>query len=171
MCVQYQEAASSIDVVGQFKSAMGRFASSLTLITTLDDEGLPHGLAATAFSSVSMEPASALICVNRTASASPIIKRSGLFCVNMLQSQHEPICKIFSQPDLRERRFVDGDWRIGVHGIRYLADAQAAIFCEVVQEIEHGTHTVIIGNVIDVITRPLVEPLLYMGGRYRELGC
>ncbi|MBV4521922.1 flavin reductase family protein [Pseudomonas sp. SWRI74] len=171
MCVQYQEAASSIDVVGQFKSAMGRFASSLTLITTLDDEGQPHGLAATAFSSVSMEPASALICVNRTASASPIIKRSGLFCVNMLQSQHEPICKIFSQPDLRERRFVDGDWRIGVHGIRYLADAQAAIFCEVVQEIEHGTHTVIIGNVIDVITRPLVEPLLYMGGRYRELGC
>ena len=171
MCVQYQEAASSIDVVGQFKSAMGRFASSLTLITTLDDEGQPHGLAATAFSSVSMEPASALICVNRTASASPIIKRSGLFCVNMLQSQHEPICKIFSQPDLRERRFVDGDWSIGVHGIRYLADAQAAIFCEVVQEIEHGTHTVIIGNVIDVITRPLVEPLLYMGGRYRELGC
>ncbi|MCK8664115.1 flavin reductase family protein [Pseudomonas azerbaijanoccidens] len=171
MCVQYQEAASSIDVVGQFKSAMGRFASSLTLITTLDDEGQPHGLAATAFSSVSMEPASALICVNRTASASPIIKRSGLFCVNMLQSQHEPICKIFSQPDLRERRFVDGDWRIGVHGIRYLADAQAAIFCEVVKEIEHGTHTVIIGNVIDVITRPLVEPLLYMGGRYRELGC
>jgi flavin reductase (DIM6/NTAB) family NADH-FMN oxidoreductase RutF len=171
MCVQYQEAASSIDMVGQFKSAMGRFASSLTLITTLDDEGQPHGLAATAFSSVSMEPASALICVNRTASASPIIKRSGLFCVNMLQSQHEPICKIFSQPDLRERRFVDGDWRIGVHGIRYLADAQAAIFCEVVQEIEHGTHTVIIGNVIDVITRPLVEPLLYMGGRYRELGC
>ncbi|WP_160107967.1 flavin reductase family protein [Pseudomonas izuensis] len=169
MRVQYQEAAPSIDLAGQFKSAMGRFASSITLITTVDD-GQPHGLAATAFSSVSMDPASALICVNRSASASPIIKRSGLFCVNMLQSQHEPICKIFSQPDLRERRFVDGDWRTGVHGIRYLADAQAAIFCEVVQEIEHGTHTVIIGNVIYVITQPLEDPLLYMGGRYRELG-
>ncbi|WP_407729078.1 flavin reductase family protein [Pseudomonas helleri] len=170
MCVQYQEAAPSVDLVAQFKSAMGRFASSITLITTLDDAGQPHGLAATAFSSVSMDPASALICVNRSASASPIIKHSGLFCVNMLQSHHEPICKIFSQPDLRERRFVEGDWRTGVHGIRYLADAQASIFCEVVQEIEHGTHTVIIGNVIHVITQALDEPLLYMGGRYRELG-
>ncbi|MBZ9780578.1 flavin reductase family protein [Pseudomonas sp. REP124] len=169
MRVQYQEAATSIDLAGQFKMAMGRFASSITLITTLDENGQPHGLAATAFSSVSMAPASALICINRTASASPIIKRSGLFCVNMLQSQHEDICKIFSQPDLRERRFVDGDWCTGMHGIRYLADAQAAIFCEVVQEIEHGTHTVIIGNVIDVITQSVEEPLLYMGGRYRAL--
>lgn len=170
MRVQYQEAAPSIDLAGQFKLAMGRFASSITLITTCDDNGQPHGLAATAFSSVSMDPASALICVNRIASASPIIKRSGLFCVNMLQSQHETICKIFSQPDLRERRFVEGEWRTGVHGIRYLADAQAAIFCEVVQEIEHGTHTVMIGNVIDVITQAMDEPLLYMEGRYRKLG-
>lgn len=170
MRVQYQEAAPAIDLAGQFKMAMGRFASSITLITTLDDDGHPHGLAATAFSSVSMDPASALICVNRSASASPIIKRSGLFCVNMLQGQHEGICKIFSQPDLRERRFVEGDWRTGVHGIRYLADAQAAIFCEVVQEIEHGTHTVFIGNVIYVITQPVEAPLLFMGGRYRALG-
>jgi flavin reductase (DIM6/NTAB) family NADH-FMN oxidoreductase RutF len=170
MRVQYQESAPSIDLAGQFKLAMGRFASSITLITTVDDNGQPHGLAATAFSSVSMDPASALICVNRTASASPIIKRTGMFCVNMLQSQHESICRIFSQPDLREQRFVAGDWRTGIHGIRYLADAQAAIFCEVVQEIEHGSHTVIIGNVIDVVTQALEQPLLYMGGRYRELG-
>lgn len=170
MRVQYQEAAPSIDLAGQFKMAMGRFASSVTLITTLDDDGHSHGLAATAFSSVSMDPASVLICVNRTASASPVIKRSGLFCVNMLQNRHEPICKIFSQPDLRERRFVEGQWRTGAHGIRYLGDAQAAIFCEVAQTIEHGSHTVIIGNVIDVITQSMEEPLLYMGGRYRALG-
>lgn len=169
MRVNYQEAAPSIDLAGPFKTAMGRFASSLTLITTLDDEGRPHGLAATAFSSVSMDPASALICINRTASASPVIKRSGLFCVNMLQRQHEPICRIFSQPDLRERRFVEGQWRTGAQGIRYLADAQAAIFCEVVQTLEHGTHTVFIGNVLEVITQPLDDPLLYMGGRYRQL--
>ncbi|WP_397453113.1 flavin reductase family protein [Pseudomonas sp. NA-150] len=163
------EVAYSADVVAEFKSAMGRFAASITLVTTVDDQGYPHGLAATAFSSVSMDPASALICVNRNASASPIIKRSGLFCVNMLQSQHEPICRIFSQSDLRDKRFIEGEWKTGVRGICYLADAQASIICEVVQEIEHGTHTVFIGNVIDVITQPLEQPLMYMGGRYREL--
>jgi len=87
----------------------------------------------------------------------------------MLQSHHEDICKVFSQPDLRDRRFVDGEWQKSEQGIWYLADAQAAIFCEVAQRVEHGTHTVIIGNVIDVVTSQLEHPLLYMGGRFREL--
>jgi flavin reductase len=152
-----------------FKSAMSRLASSVTLITTVDRDDCPHGLAATTFSSVSMDPASALICVNRSASASPIIKETGLFCVSLLQSEQEQISTIFSRSDMRQQRFVEGDWKTGIRGIRYLADAQAAIFCKVAREIEHGTHTIIIGNVIDVILREVREPLVYAGGRYRRL--
>lgn len=159
------------EVSGLFRSAMGRFASSVTLVTTVDEDCCPHGLAATAFSSVSMDPASALVCINRSSSASPIIKNSGLFCVNMLQREHEALCTIFSKPELRERRFVDGDWAVGANGLRYLTDAQAAIFCEVVQEVEYGSHTIFIGNVINVITQPLESPLVYMGGRFRELAA
>jgi flavin reductase (DIM6/NTAB) family NADH-FMN oxidoreductase RutF len=70
---------------------------------------------------------------------------------------------------MRTQRFVEGDWKTGVRGIRYLADAQAAIFCEVAREIEHGTHTIIIGNVIDVVLPQVSEPLVYVGGRYRRL--
>jgi flavin reductase (DIM6/NTAB) family NADH-FMN oxidoreductase RutF len=164
-----KDSVGNADIVAGFKSAMGRFASSVTLVTTSDDTDTPHGLAATAFSSVSMDPASVLICINRTASASPIIKKSGFFCINMLQSQHERICQNFSQSDLRELRFTEGEWETGVNGIRYLADAQAAIFCEVAQEIEHGTHTIIVGNVIDVVTQVVEQPLLYMAGHYRSL--
>ena len=157
------------ELVAGFKSAMSRVASSVMLITTVDSEDYPHGLAATAFSSVSMEPASALICVNRSASASPIIKETGLFCVSLLQAAHEQISTIFSRSDMRTKRFVEGEWKTGVRGIRYLADAQAAIFCEVAREIEHGTHTIIIGNVIDVVLPQVSEPLVYVGGRYRRL--
>lgn len=157
------------ELAAGFKSAMSRVAASVTLITTVDSHDFPHGLAATAFSSVSMDPASALICVNRTASASPIIKQTGLFCVSLLQAEHENISTIFSRSDMRTRRFVDGDWKSGIRGIRYLADAQAAIFCEVAREIEHGTHTIIIGNVIDVVLPEVREPLVYLGGRYRRL--
>ncbi|WP_258911518.1 flavin reductase family protein [Pseudomonas putida] len=159
------------DVADLFRGAMGRFASSVTLVTTVDEHCCPHGLAATAFSSVSMDPASALVCVNRSSSASPIIKRSGLFCVNMLQKEHEALCAIFSKPELRDRRFVDGDWAVGVNGLRYLADAQASIFCEVVQEVEYGSHTIFIGNVVNVMTQSLESPLVYMGGRFRELAA
>lgn len=159
------------DVADLFRSAMGRFASSVTLVTTVDEHCSPHGLAATAFSSVSMDPASALVCVNRSSSASPIIKKSGLFCVNMLQKEHEALCAIFSKPELRDRRFVDGDWAVGSYGLRYLTDAQASIFCEVVQEVDYGSHTIFIGNVMSVVTQSLESPLVYMGGRFRELSA
>lgn len=166
-----QASTGNQEVADLFRSAMGRFAASVTLVTTIDEQCSPHGLAATAFSSVSMDPASVLVCVNRNSSASPIIKASGLFCVNMLQREHEALCAIFSKPELRERRFVDGDWAVGVSGLRYLRDAQASVFCEVVQEVEYGSHTIFIGNVVNVITQSLESPLVYMGGRFRELAA
>jgi flavin reductase len=169
MQVHSEATTASPEVALGFKSAMSRVASSVMLITTVDKDDYPHGLAATAFSSVSMEPASVLICVNRTASASPIIKESGLFCVSFLQTAHEQISTIFSRSELRKQRFVEGQWRTGIRGIRYLSDAQAAVFCEVVHEVEHGTHTIMIANVIDVVLAEVTEPLVYVGGRYRRL--
>ena len=62
-----------LELAASFKSAMSRIASYVALVTTVDESGSPHGLAATTFLSVSMNPASALICVNRSASASPAI--------------------------------------------------------------------------------------------------
>ncbi len=157
------------EIGSNFKTAMGRHASSVTIITTVDNDDSPHGFAATAFSSVSMEPASALICVNRTTSASPVIRKSGLFCVNLLEALQEGISACFSRSDMRARRFTEGNWATGPHGLRYLADAQAAIFCEVAQAIEHGTHTIIVGNVLDVRLAAGDSPLVYCGGRYRRL--
>src|ERR1700743_2748877 len=91
MYVNTEAAVSTPVLAAGFKSAMSRLASSVTIITTVDSDDHPHGLAATAFSSVSMDPASVLICVNRAASASPIGRKAGIFCVNLLASEHEHI--------------------------------------------------------------------------------
>jgi flavin reductase (DIM6/NTAB) family NADH-FMN oxidoreductase RutF len=157
-----------LELAASFKSAMSRVASSVALVTTLDESGRPHGLAATTFLSVSMDPASALICVNRSASASPVLKESGVFCVVLLQSSHEEISASFSRPDNRDQRFLKGPWRVGPAGLRYIDDAPA-VFCSVAREVEHGTHTVIIGNVHDVIVPAVRDPLIYRGGRYVRL--
>ena len=82
-----------LELAASFKSAMSRIASYVALVTTVDQSGSPHGLAATTFLSVSMNPASALICLNRSASASPLIKDSAVFCVVLLQSRS---CSYFS---------------------------------------------------------------------------
>ncbi|MFM0226965.1 flavin reductase family protein [Paraburkholderia dipogonis] len=157
-----------LELAASFMSAMSRVASSVALVTTIDENGQPHGLAATTFLSVSMNPASALICVNRSASASPVIKDSGVFCVVPLQSIHEEISARFIRPDNRDKRFVHSRWRTGPAGLPFIDDA-SAVFCSVAREVEHGTHTVIIGNVHSVIVPEVQDSLVYMGGRYVRL--
>jgi flavin reductase len=82
-----------LELAASFKSAMSWIASSVALVITVDESNSPHGLTATTFLSVSMNPASALIRVNRSASASSLIKDSGVFCVVLLQYRS---CSYFS---------------------------------------------------------------------------
>ncbi|MDR8397117.1 MULTISPECIES: flavin reductase family protein [Paraburkholderia] len=130
MLADIERITHPLELAASFKSAMSRGASSVALVTTVDENGRPHGLATTTFLSVSMNPASALICVNRSASASPVIKDSGVFCVVLLQSIHEEISARFSRPDNRDQRFVQGRWRAGPAGLPYIDDAPA-VFCSV----------------------------------------
>jgi flavin reductase (DIM6/NTAB) family NADH-FMN oxidoreductase RutF len=86
----------------------------------------------------------------------------------LLQTVHQEICDIFSQSGRRSQRFVVGKWQVGPGGIPYLEDAPA-VFCTVEQEIEHGTHTLIVANVQDVIVSEVCAPLVYMSGRNVQL--
>ena len=103
--------SSPLELAVRFKSAVSRVPSSAALVTTIDENGRPHGLAPTTFLSVSTNAASALICVNRSASASPLIKDRGVFYVVLLQSIHEQIGARFSRPDDRDQLFINGRWR------------------------------------------------------------
>ncbi|RAI64792.1 flavin reductase [Pseudomonas fluorescens] len=152
------------ELVNDFKQAMRRLTSTISLITTRQG-GLPFGMAATAVQSVTADPATILVCINRSASISAALEESGRFAVNMLHLSHVDLVPVFSGKLKGEERFEHGQW-IEMHGVPVLADAQAALVCEVSEVASIGSHDVIFGRVLWVDTRPDISPLLYEDGRF-----
>lgn len=155
-----------LELVNDFKQAMRRLTSTISLITTRH-HGQPFGMAATAVQSVTTDPATILVCVNRSASISAALEESGRFAVNMLHLCHVDLVPVFSGKLKGEERFEHGQW-IEEHGMPVLADAQAALVCEVCEVASIGSHDVIFGRVLWVDTRLDISPLLYEDGRFAK---
>ncbi|MDQ6930933.1 MAG: flavin reductase family protein, partial [Candidatus Eremiobacteraeota bacterium] len=87
----------------QFKQSMRRFATGVTVVTSLKD-GEPRGVTVSAFASVSLDPPTVLICINREARSYLFIHTSKIFCVNILAAGQVDLAKRFSGK-LREKQF------------------------------------------------------------------
>ena len=160
-----QPAALTTDVTADFRNAMRRLATTVSLITSAD-EGVWHGMTATAVSSVSMTPCALLVCVNEATAFHTIIKHTGKFCVNLLGAPHVELSGIFAGRRRGLTRFDVGSWAADPQGLPYLTDAQANIFCDVDAAMHYKTHTIFVGKVRDVRCAEFVAPLLYQDGSY-----
>ncbi len=148
-----------------FRDAMRRLAATVTIIST-GGRGRRHGITATAVTSLSMDPPSLLVCVNRSGSLHALLADNDRFCVNLLRSEQAGLSDAFSGKLTSEERFLHGDWMDDGKGLPYLVDAQASIFCKKQDAIEHGSHSIFIGVVDSVLTMNDVCPLIYSDGKY-----
>ncbi|NLT26300.1 MAG: flavin reductase family protein [Microbacteriaceae bacterium] len=153
---------STLDVA-EFRSIVGHFATGVTVITTVRD-GERFGTTASAFSSLSLEPPSVLVCLNRSSTTNPVIAETGVFAVNILADDQAGIARRFGArgPDKFDGTPID------VHaatGIPLIEGALATIVCEVMDAPVGGTHTVYFGRVIDAHARA-GEPLAYYRGQF-----
>lgn len=151
-----------------FKAAMACLASTPTIITAVAN-GQTYGMTATAVTSLSVDPPSLLICINRSASIYEMMQPAALFCINILQSHHSSLCIAFGGKSALADRFNDGEWQTSDNAVPYLCDASANVFCEVDRMIEYGTHSIVIGKVQTVTVLEPREPLLYGDGRFLSL--
>jgi flavin reductase (DIM6/NTAB) family NADH-FMN oxidoreductase RutF len=147
---------------------MRRFPTGVTIVTTIDD-GTPYGFTANAFASVSLEPPMVLICVNRAASAHPIIARSSVFCVSILSSAQTDIAKHFADHARRADRFSGVPTRSAVTGAPVIEGSLAYVDCRLSEEHTAGTHTIFIGEVVGC-GASAGSPLGYFDADYRDLG-
>lgn len=157
--------------IDAFKTALGTFASSVTVITMWGDGGRPLGMTATAFTSVSTDPLLALVCVNRSTRTYQHIAGAGRFGVNVLGSAARMVSDYCARPgadkQLEPGWLAAGQWRCPA-----LAGALSFLDCEVEQDVAAGTHAVLIGSVRAIglqqdVADPL--PLLHFRGQYRQL--
>jgi len=155
-------------VPDEFRLAMRRLAATVTIITC-SHEGARAGMAATAVTSLCMAPPSILVCVNNSASIHPLLMASRTFCVNVLNDRQHDIARLFGGKVPQAERFVAAGWRHEGDGLPYLDDAQAAIFCDLADELHYGTHSVFIGRVTAVRIAGEIAPLVYADGKFSSL--
>lgn len=147
----------------EFKAAMRRFATGVAVVTTTHDERI-HGFTANAFASVTAQPPTVLICVNRTARAHPLISASQRFCVNILAAEQQALAEQFAGGE-PQTRFDGVAYRLGPSGSPVLAGTLAYVDCTLAEELTSGTHTIFLGLVIEAGERD-GEPLGYYDRRY-----
>lgn len=148
--------------------AMRRLAKSVSVITCIHN-GQRFAMSASAVDSLSADPPSLLICINRSASIHPSLFDGADFCVNILASSQQDIALACAGRLKGEERFTAGSWNANADGVPYLANAQASVICRQDGRFEYGTHSVFIGRIEQIFIGSTVSPLVYVDGAYTTL--
>ncbi|MBB5958557.1 flavin reductase (DIM6/NTAB) family NADH-FMN oxidoreductase RutF [Saccharothrix tamanrassetensis] len=145
---------------GAFREFMGAYFTGVTIITSIDDEGRPHGLTCNSLTSVTLSPPTLLVSLDaRSGTLDALRSRSG-FVVNLLHDGGQGAAELFASPD--PDRFELVNWRRSPRlGLPWLVDdAYAEAECEVDRTMVVGDHVLVFGRVVDV-EGGSGSPLLY----------
>jgi flavin reductase (DIM6/NTAB) family NADH-FMN oxidoreductase RutF len=152
----------------QFKVGMRTLAGAVNIITSLH-AGHRHGMTATAVCSATADPPTVLACINKLAGTHGAVAKSKAFCVNVLRAEDWELSTTFSGAQSGESRFKSRDWARLATGSPVLVDALVSFDCRVVKSMAHGTHTIFLGQVEQVLIGKKGKPLLYSEGQYAKL--
>jgi flavin reductase (DIM6/NTAB) family NADH-FMN oxidoreductase RutF len=158
-----------------YREALTRFATGVTVVTTLertDDGQQPWGTTVNSFTGISLDPPLVMVAIGRERSIHPIIERTGRFGVNVLAEGSQAISDCFAgaPSPLPRSAFCNADFTLGRAGLPVLDQAIAYLSCDVDRIIEAGDHTMYLGMVIETACRDEVGwPLLYFRRRYLSI--
>ncbi len=132
------------------------------------------GLTASAVCSVTDDPPTLLVCMNRRASAHPLFKANGVLCVNTLGAGQRALSDTFAGATglSGEQRFAGFEWGTLATGAPVLlAGAVASFDCRIVDVVERGTHSVIFAEVVAIRHGAMPEEaLIYFSRSYHRVG-
>jgi len=150
-----------------FRDALGCFATGVTIVTAMDADGLPVGLTANSFTSVSLDPPLLLVCIANNAGTRPVLESAERFAVNVLQIGQQPTSNRFAGRG--EDRFASTPWQVGEFGTPVLTGSLASFECSRDALHDGGDHIILVGRVMKAMFEPRRDPLLYFRGKYRRL--
>ena len=151
------------------RDAMGHFATGVTVITSVGQDGEPIGTTANAVTSLSLEPPLLLACFDLTSSTLQAIRGHGAFAVNVLGHRQHHLSTNFA------RRGLAAVWdgvrhHRGPTGSPRIADVIAVIECTVERCLPGGDHEIVVGRVRHITTSPDAgTPLLFWRGKYASI--
>lgn len=150
------------------RTALGRFATGVTIVTCRDADGTPVGLTANSFAALSLDPPLVLWSLRQASGRLAAFDAAGYFAVNVLTEQQVGLSRRFASSQVD--KFAEGAWHDGQGGSPVLAGCAAVFECATEARHEAGDHVLYIGRVLQLTSRD-VQPLLFHAGHYRALGA
>lgn len=150
-----------------FRRAMRHLVGGVNIITVGRGRDIT-GMTVTSVASLSVDPSSLIVSINRSASSWPLLKRDGFFGVNILKADQIGIAERFSGKGgvTGADRFTGAQLVRRASGVPLLADALAAIDCEVEHIVERHSHAIVIGRPLDIQLSQQTAALAYWQGQY-----
>ncbi|OFI32335.1 FMN reductase [Alteromonas lipolytica] len=154
-----------------FREGMAGLAGAVNIVTTVGPEGYA-GFTATAVCSVSDNPATLLVCLNRSASVHKVFKQADVLAINTLRDGQDGLSNLFGGKAPMADRFSQGDWQTLTTGAPVLADAAVTFDCVISEMKSVATHDVIFCQVVAIKQQPNAGALLYhQRGYYQVAGA
>ncbi len=148
-----------------FREAWGKYASSVSVITSIEPDGAVHGMAASDISSVSLEPMLVLVCVGHNRNSFSLIHKAGRFALNIMGEDQSDIVKHYASPAEKRDPNKGISFTYTDSGAALIDGSVAQMDCRVVSEHVAGDHTIFIGEVDDIRVHEGM-PLLYCEGSF-----
>lgn len=149
-----------------FRTAMGNFATGVTVITTNDDEGHPHSMTANSFTSVCLDPPVLLVCIAHGTHTYGYLERTGRFGVNILSQEQQELGAMFAKRPEDRDEDVNYSYTEGEAGVPILEGSMVFFGCEVMGTHVYGDHTVYLGEVKEMRQNESGEPLMFFRSRW-----
>ena len=147
----------------EYRNAMSRFASGVTVVSTKDADGKLHGITVSAFCSVSLSPPMVLICIEKMTTSHHAFEESGVFVVNILNETQSWVSEKFADP--LTDKFEGVDFTLGLEGVPILDNVLASLECRITFSYHGGDHSIFVGQVENVKVGE-GEPLIHFRSRY-----
>lgn len=155
----------------EFRDAMSRLGAAVNIITS-DGTAGRAGCTASAVCSVTDDPPTLLVCINRASRNNATFRQNGRLCVNVLASDQQDIALRFADRSLPvDQRFILGDWEAGDGRPPVLRHAATSLECEISAVSEVGTHSVFFCTVTATRTRNESDGLIYFARTFHSVGA
>jgi 3-hydroxy-9,10-secoandrosta-1,3,5(10)-triene-9,17-dione monooxygenase reductase component len=149
----------------EFRDVMSRYVTGVTVVTGWDD-GMPVGMTANSFTSVSAEPPMVAFCPAVSSETWPKIAPSGRFLVNVLSQGQDALARTFAARGTD--RFAGVHWSPAGSGPA-LKDAVVVLHCEIAQLVPAGDHLIVVAVVSAIGPLTSGAPLVFFGGGFARL--
>ena len=147
-----------------FRRVLGHYPTGVCVVTAIEPEGTPAAMVVGSFTSVSLDPPLVAFFPDRGSTSWPRIARAGRFCVNVLGSHQQDLCRRFAAKG--DDKFQGFDYRLSTNGSPIFEDVVAWIDCTLDAVHEAGDHFIVLGHVRELDIVRADQPLLFFRGRY-----